>query len=49
MVAYAEEMGILYRTERQFADVKHLIFFSLNIEVISNETIAWILTSLRND
>ena len=48
LIQKCEKYGIIHTTKRQFGN-KEQIFHSLNLDLISHESILWCLRSLKND
>jgi hypothetical protein len=45
----AESAGIIFTTERQFGQSKEIVYISLKLDILSLESIYWVLRSLKID
>jgi uncharacterized membrane protein YwzB len=45
----AESAGIIFTTERQFGQSKEIVYISLKLDILSLESIFWVLRSLKTD
>jgi len=49
LLEQSELEGIVLKTKREFINIKTLCFISLKLDIVSHESITWVLKSLKID